>query len=1346
MKSYTAVAIFMTILTMGAVARAQACYTPVSSLEGNYSLSESASGITCLAGTAGSCSINESSAATVNMNVPFVTSCSSVSFYGVDSVTSLSLSASDAIPCPLGGPRTVTIKQPLGGSSTSTSLLTITPTNSTYVYEPAPLTTVTITDPGCGGGGSTKTITGPLYPQPPAWPFTFTTLPPNVQPLSTSQPFKFDGEDNYFFGTEPWQLSFTLNPIYTDCDPCKKSGGQGVPVNSTISSQNQSLGEDIPVVGTGFHLHYESDRLPGAGGSGLAIADAAMIGGWTLSVHHAFDPGSNTLYLGDGSQRNGYQMGAPVTLNGDLLVTSESGSEVYVFDLTNGHHLQTLRSLTGALKYQFGYDAAGVLVTVTDASGNVTTIQRDVSEHPIAIVSPFGQSTSLAVDANSFLRQVTDPAGNTQTFTNDSTGLMQARTDANGNASSYSYDGQGHLATDADSIGGYVTLGRTNAISGFGYTVGETTSMGRTSSYQTTLMLPWIEDGSALHTEQHTNLWPDGLQASGTTTLQNGQISEQTTLPDGTSHNQTLSPDPRFGLQWPVLTSETLTQGSLTMNITGSRTASFTAGNPFSLTTQTDTETFNGRKYTSVFTASTNTLVDTSPVKRPTTTILDSLERVSSVQVGALLPVQFAYDTNGRLSTITQGTRKSRLTYDANGFLASSTDPLQQTTNFTHDAAGRLATETLPDGRIITYTYDANGNLTSVTPPGESAHDFSYTAVDLMSTYTPPNVPGTGANAYSYNVDRDLTKITRPDGQTIEFGYDSAGRLSSTTTPTETITYSYDTNTGNLSSASINGGEAVAYGYNGPLPTSSALTGTVSGTVSRVYNNNFWVTSESINGGNTVNFTYDNDGLITKAGALTLKLDPKDGLIKGSTLGSVTDSLTYDTFGELIGYAAKHGTTVLYNEKYTRDADGRISGKAETIGGKKNAYTYSYDAAGRLTGVKKNGVGLSSYTYDSNSNRLSATTSSGTVTGTYDAQDRLLTYGNTSYTYTPNGELASQTVGSQTTTYTYDVLGNLTAVTLPNGTAISYIVDAKNRRVGKQINGALVAGYLYDSHRIVAQLNSSNAIISQFIYGSGSTSPDYFVQGGVTYRIFSDQLGSPRLVVNTSTGAIAEQIDYDEFGNVVDDTNPGFQPFGLAGGLYDQDTKLVRFGARDYNPAVGRWTVKDPILFAGGDTNLYGYVLVDPVNMTDPSGLEGESCACKMKNYAAGFIDEYVNLQSTIFLGGLTPVIRYFGGVGIFGNTGQAIGNLTGRGNSVDTNSTSYTAGQLTVEVGTAVANVGVGLLGGFGANGARVAAANADDAAAKEFIERQFGKNAKDAVETLEQECKRRFVKPGME
>jgi RHS repeat-associated protein len=94
------------------------------------------------------------------------------------------------------------------------------------------------------------------------------------------------------------------------------------------------------------------------------------------------------------------------------------------------------------------------------------------------------------------------------------------------------------------------------------------------------------------------------------------------------------------------------------------------------------------------------------------------------------------------------------------------------------------------------------------------------------------------------------------------------------------------------------------------------------------------------------------------------------------------------------------------------------------------------------------------------------------------------------------------------------------------------------------------------------------------------------------------------LLVNSADGTTAQQLDYDAFGHVLSDTSPGFQPFGFAGGLYDADTGLVRFGTRDYDAVMGRWTAKDPILFDGGDTNLYAYASGDPINLIDPSGLD----------------------------------------------------------------------------------------------------------------------------------------------
>ena len=111
---------------------------------------------------------------------------------------------------------------------------------------------------------------------------------------------------------------------------------------------------------------------------------------------------------------------------------------------------------------------------------------------------------------------------------------------------------------------------------------------------------------------------------------------------------------------------------------------------------------------------------------------------------------------------------------------------------------------------------------------------------------------------------------------------------------------------------------------------------------------------------------------------------------------------------------------------------------------------------------------------------------------------------------------------------------------------------------------------------------------------------------GVTYYLTYDQVGSLRVVAD-GAGNVVKKIDYDSFGNIINDTNPSFEvSFGFAGGLHDRDTGLVRFGYRDYDPDIGRWTAKDPIGFAGGDTDLYGYVLSDPINFVDPFGLSSE--------------------------------------------------------------------------------------------------------------------------------------------
>ncbi|MCL6592212.1 MAG: hypothetical protein K6U80_19980 [Firmicutes bacterium] len=321
-------------------------------------------------------------------------------------------------------------------------------------------------------------------------------------------------------------------------------------------------------------------------------------------------------------------------------------------------------------------------------------------------------------------------------------------------------------------------------------------------------------------------------------------------------------------------------------------------------------------------------------------------------------------------------------------------------------------------------------------------------------------------------------------------------------------------------------------------------------------------------------------------------------------------------------YVAKYQGAEIYRVHQEMDGLGRITRKVEIVLGETHTYEYVYDQAGRLVDVYKDGVLVSHYDYDPNGNRLAHVTPSGTSHGTYDDQDRMLSYGEATYEYTANGELLRKTDAEGVTHYTYDVLGNLKSVVLPDGTRIEYIVDGQNRRIGKKVNGVLVQGFLYqDWLEPVAELDGAGNVVARFVYASRSHVPDYMVKNGVVYRIISDHLGSVRLVVDVATGQIVQRMDYDEFGNVILDTNPGFQPFGFAGGIYDLQSQLIKFGVRDYDTRTGRWISKDPFKFHDHGTNLYNYALSNPINFNDNSGLspfilyEGIVISIFVKNY-----------------------------------------------------------------------------------------------------------------------------------
>ncbi len=898
------------------------------------------------------------------------------------------------------------------------------------------------------------------------------------------------------------------------------------------------------------------------------------------------------------------------------VVPSGDGAQLYVFN-RRGRHLRTVDAVTGADVWTFAYDPAGWLTSLTDVDGKTTWIERDLLGHASAIVAPYGQRTELVIDSNKYLAGVIDPAGNETELYHSADGLLRRIRTPIGGEDMASYTASGLLYRNRNPLGGMQYLAKTGGRVDMTDPLGRLTRIdivrGASGQERRAVTRP---DGSREITERDT----------GGATVRNVSGGIRTTT--------TVKPDPRFGMNSPYTASEAVRMASGRTR-TSTTVKTVTLANrldPLSMTARDEVQTVNGRVYASQWRAATRTNRRLTPEGRESVSVHDEKGRVVAQETPGIAPTNLTYRDDGKLTEIRQTAadgeaRVTGMDYDPLGRLAELVDPAGRRVRFGYDAADRLTWQELPDGRIVSYAYDGAGNLTSVTPPGRPAHEFLYNPAGLTSDYQPPRIGGPVATTYDYNQAKQLVAVNRPDGVTVEYLYEgdndprlplpnpNTGRLKKIVQPRGDTTFGYDS-AGRLANITAPDGGVLSYAYDGSLLLSTTWSnGEVNGSISRTYDNNFWVTSESVNGANTVNFTYDLDGLLTGANTtvngsavdFVIARDPDNGLITGSSIGGVSDSISYNGFAEPIGYTATfNGTNTLYDVSYVRDAIGRISSKTETVNGVTTTYDYHYDLAGRLTGVDKNGIPSSSYTYDSNGNRLSYSGELGSFTGTYDAQDRLLTYGDFVYEYTANGELRRKenVVTGEVWEYRYDANGNLLSVSLPDGRLIEYVIDGQNRRIGKKIDGVFVKGWLYGGNlRISAQIDATGNVVGRFFSDLAGAAPAYMVKDGKTYRLITNHLGSVRYVVDIVTGNVVQHIEYDEFGNVQHDSNPNFQPFGFAFGLYDVDTGLVRFGERDYDPTSGLWITKDPIRFGGG-LNLYGYVNNDPVNWVDPSGLE----------------------------------------------------------------------------------------------------------------------------------------------
>jgi RHS repeat-associated protein len=852
----------------------------------------------------------------------------------------------------------------------------------------------------------------------------------------------------------------------------------------------------------------------------------------------------------------------------------------------SGRHEKTVDLNTGLILSQFEYNDDNTLMSITDPFGRQTSIQRDTNGTPTAIISPDGLVTRLTINANHHLEKVTYEDQSFFEFEYTTGGLLTAKIEPNGNRFEHVFDSQGRLTDAMDQEGGHWHYTRTTQ------DTGEISTQVLTAEGNLKTYLDYTD--------------PTGAYESTITGPAGGQTFFSTSA-DGFSTHKSMACGMDLAVNYSIDPEYTYKYASEIHEKTPELLERVTIKNKIYEDTNlddlpdliTETVSVNSKFATSELNTLLSTKVLTTPEGRKIHTQYDPTTLLpTSVKIFDLDTTSFEYDNLGRLTAVQTDTRRTRFAYQSQGFIESITDPENHMIRYEYDDVGRMTSMSRPDGGTLEFVYDDNSKMTLLTTPFSIDHGFGFNAVNRINSY---QTPLSGSYTYGYDKDRRLTSTIFPSGESIDFIYDRT-MLSRIQTPEGYIDYTYFC--GSKIESITKGSESTAYAYDGKLLTSETFTGTLSQNLSYTYNNDFNLTSFAY-AGQTATYTFDEDGLLTGSGNFTITRNASNGLPETVVDDNLNISQIFNGYGELNSQNVTINDHELTQWDLTRNNASKITQKSETINGTISDYDYTYDAMGRLLTVVKNNSLVEEYQYSTNGTRLyemNLLRGNNGRTLIYSDEDHLLTAGTTTYQYGLDGFLQRKTNGTDITDYAYSLRGELLSVTLPDNTRISYVHDPMGRRIGKKVNGTITEKYLWQGlTRLLAVFDGSDNLLKRFEYADRRM-PVAFTSNGVVYYLDYDQVGSLRLVADAS-GTVVKQIEYDTFGNIISDSNPTFDiPFGFAGGLHDRQTGLVRFGFRDYDPDVGRWTAKDPILFAGGDTDLYGYVLNDPVNLVDPTG------------------------------------------------------------------------------------------------------------------------------------------------
>jgi RHS repeat-associated protein len=618
------------------------------------------------------------------------------------------------------------------------------------------------------------------------------------------------------------------------------------------------------------------------------------------------------------------------------------------------------------------------------------------------------------------------------------------------------------------------------------------------------------------------------------------------------------------------------------------------------------------------------TTVTPSAGGTPTTTVTDAQGRTTELwqyhaatPTGAADKTLYSYDPAGNLTELTDPAGNQwTYHYDQRGLQDSASDPDSGTTTSIHDDRGQLVSTTDARGRKITHVYDGlgreiethdggaggtlltkhvwdpsgnEGQLASATRYIGGASGSAYTTtVNIYdnlyrpnrTTTTLPASEGALAGSYQFNTKYNV------NGTLQSQGYPAAGALTA---------------------------EAVVPTYDDALrPIALSGSGGVTYTTGTVYSYT----------GKPLQYTYQSGGKQTQVtntyqwGTQRLensRVDRQDvpGVDKSSTY-------TYDEAGNVLSIedVSRDGTD---NQCFQYDYLGRL-----TESWAQNTQTCAASPAGSVLGGPA--PYWQSYTYDTSGNRLTETLHDPTG-NTADDVHRDYTYppatspqphtltqvqttgptgsGLDSYTYDATGNTSTRTTGGNQQSFTWDTEGALTQVTEPTGgggsSTISYVYDADGNRLIRRTPTGTTA-YLGGMEVSLATGSSTPTATRYYDLGGGNQAIRTN-DNNVSFLI-GDHHGTSELAIAASDLSMKQRRS-TPFG-----APRGSQPTGwpgekgFVGGTQDTTTGLTHLGARDYDPATGRFISPDPVLDpdAPQQLNGYAYAANSPVTLSDPTG------------------------------------------------------------------------------------------------------------------------------------------------